>query len=452
MRGAAGTERGSFMSGTLRDRYGLVLSTASGDAAARYREGMDRLLAYARGADEAFAAASAADEGFALPHAGQAMLALFVGDGAGARAALGRAQARVGDATRRERQHVAALATMVGGDAVRGLALLDEHLQEFPRDALAANQASSAIGFSGRPDREAYRAAFVERLAPAYGEDWWFDSALSFVYHETGRFDESRRLSERSLARCPANANASHNIAHVCFETLDHDGGTTFLADWLGGYDRGAPYHCHLAWHLALFELHRGHADRALEIHQRDIAPARNVRHALMDGPALLWRFGLYERAVSAPWRALADLGRRATRPGFVFGDIHAALAYAADGDERSLAAIVDSLRALHGKGHPHAGEVALPLVLGAAAFAAGDDAGALAHLEPVEREIHRMGGSHAQWELFEETMVVCYLRLGRHEDATRLLRRRLARRASPQDLRWLERAGGVTPSPPRVR
>lgn len=214
------------------------------------------------------------------------------------------------------------------------------------------NQASSAIYFSGRTDRATYRAAVVERLAAAYGEDWWFDTVLSFVYHETGRFEASRRLSERSLAGCPANANASHNIAHVCLETLDHDGGTAFLAEWLRSYDRGAPYHCHLAWHLALFELHRGHADRALVIHQRDIAPARNVRHALMDGPALLWRFSLYESPVGPPpWRALADLGRQAVQPGFAFGDIHAALADAGDGDERSLTAIVDSPRALHGKG-----------------------------------------------------------------------------------------------------
>jgi putative intracellular protease/amidase len=98
-------------------------------------------------------------------------------------------------------------------------------------------------------------------------------------------------------------------------------------------------------------------------------------------------------------------------------------------------------LRALHAKGHPIAGIVALPMALGAAAFAAGDHAGALAHLEPVEREFHRVGGSHAQWELFEETMVVCYLALARYDDALRLVRRRLARRASPRDRRWLDRA-----------
>jgi hypothetical protein len=51
------------------------------------------------------------------------------------------------------------------------------------------------------------------------------------------------------------------------------------------------------------------------------------------------------------------------------------------------------------------------------------------------------MGGSHAQWELFEETMVACYLRLGRHEQATRLLRRRLAHRRSARDLAWLHSA-----------
>ena len=63
---------------------------------------------------------------------------------------------------------------------------------------------------------------------------------------------------------------------------------------------------------------------------------------------------------------------------------------------------------------------------------------------------MHRVGGSHAQWELFEETMVVSYLALERFDAALRLVRRRLSRRASPRDLRWLERANAglaATPS-----
>jgi lipopolysaccharide biosynthesis regulator YciM len=136
----------------------------------------------------------------------------------------------------------------------------------------------------------------------------------------------------------------------------------------------------------------------------------------------------------------MAELAARGARPGFIFGDIHAALAYAASGDQAALSALIEGLRALAAKGHPTA-SVAAPLVEGAAAFAAGDLAGALAHLEPVEDQMHRMGGSHAQWELFEETMVVCYLRLGRHEQAARLLGRRLAHRRSTRDLVWLRSA-----------
>src|SRR5213596_523336 len=416
------------------DRYGLPLSTSSAVAAEHYQAGMDRLLAYGYGADQSFAAAVAADGEFALAHAGAALVALFQGEGAAAKASVERARGLIGGATRRERQHVEALAAVAGGEAARGLALIEEHVREFPRDALLVHQAGSTIGLGGRIDREELRAAFVERLAPAYGDDWWYQSALAFTYHELDRFEESRRLSERSLQQYPGNANASHNIAHIHFETLDNDGGAAFLGDWLATYDPRASFHCHLAWHLAMFELHRGRYARAHAIFERDILNAVNPRLAMIDGLALLWRFRL-DGEPDAPlaWRSLADLAAKVSRPGFVFGEIHAALAYAACGDDQALATLVDGLRALDAKGHPIAGAVALPMVQGTAAFVAGDHAAALAHLEPVEGELHRVGGSHAQWELFEETMVACYLALERYDDAGRLVRRRLSRRASPR-------------------
>ena len=427
---------------SLTDRYGLALSTASLEAARHYQDGMDRMLAYGFGADQAFAAAIAADEGFALAHAGAALFSLFQGDGASAKTSIERAQSLAAGATRRERQHVGALAVIAGGEAARGLALIEEHVKEFPRDALLVNQAGSTIGLGGRADRETFRVAFIERLASAYGDDWWYQSALGFTYHEVARYDESRRLSERSLAQYPGNANASHNIAHVCYETVDHDGGVAMLSDWLSGYDRRAPFHCHLAWHLALFELQRGRPERALAIYEQDIAPSSNPRLAMIDGSALLWRFGLYdEEKGPLPWRPLADLATRVTRPGFIFGDVHAALAYASAGDRAALSALIAGLEALHAKGHPIAGTVALPLVRGVAAYVDRDFAGALALMESVDGEIHRVGGSHAQWELFEETIVVCQLRLGRLDAAQRLIRRRLGFRRSPRDLAWLEHA-----------
>ncbi len=426
----------------LIDRYGLAISTSSAAAAERFQDGMDRLLSYGPAAEESFAAALEADDGLAVAHSGVALLAVGRGDEATARAAVVRARDTVAGASRRERQHVEALGALIGGETERGLALVDEHVAEFPRDALLVNQAGSAIGFAGGGDREERRAAFLERLAPAYGDDWWFQSALAFTYHEVDRFEESRRLSERSLQQYPGNANASHNIAHICFETVDTDGGAAFLEEWLAGYDARASFHCHLAWHQAMFELQRGRHTRALEVFHRDIVGAVNPRLAMIDGSALLWRFRLAgQPAEPEAWRRLADLAGRVSRPGFVFGEVHAALAYAACGDHAALAKLCDGLRALGEKGHPIAGSVALPVAQGIAAVAAGDHAAALAHLEPVEAEFHRIGGSHAQWEIFEETMVACYFALERYDDALRLVRRRLERRASPPDRHWLDRA-----------
>jgi len=428
----------------ITDRYDLPISTTSATAAERFQHGMDMLLAYGPGAAEAFADAVHADDRMAVAHAGLAMVAVAQGDAATARAAADRARDVVGGATRRERQHVEALGTLLAGDTARGLALIDEHIAEFPRDALLVNQAGSAIGFAGARDREQQRMAFLERLAPAYGDDWWFQSALAFTYHEVDRFEESRRLSDRSLAQYPGNANASHNLAHIHFELLDNEGGAAFLDEWLTKYDPRASFYCHLAWHLAMFELHRGRYAHAQAIFERDILGAVNPRLAMIDGSALLWRFKLDGQPESAlSWRSLADLAARVSRPGFVFGEVHAALAYAACGDDAAFARLVDGLRALDAKGHPIAGRVALPMVQGIAAFVAGDHAAALAHLEPVESEFHRVGGSHAQWELFEETMIVCYLEVERYDDGARLIRRRLSRRASPRDWQWLGRAIG---------
>ncbi|HXU91276.1 MAG TPA: hypothetical protein VFQ62_20700 [Methylomirabilota bacterium] len=426
----------------IADRYGLPIATRSAVAAARFQDGMDALLSYGAGADDAFVAALAADEALAVAHAGRALVAVMQGDAMAARDAAGKARDTVADATRRERQHVEALSALVAGDTVRGLALVDAHVAEFPRDALLVNQASSAIGFAGAADRETRRMAFLERLAPAYGDDWWFESALAFTYHEVDRFEESRRLSERSLRQYPGNANASHNLAHISFETLDTDAGAAFLNAWLASYDRRGPFHCHLAWHLAMFELHRGRYAEALAVFERDIVRSVNPRLAMIDGAALLWRFHL-DGHPHAPehWRSLSDLAARVSRPGFVFGEVHAAMTYAACGDDGALAKLLDGLQRLDAAGHPIAGPVVVPLVQGIAAFVVGDHAGALRNLEPVAADFHRIGGSHAQWELFEETMVVCYLALERYDDATRLVRRRLERRASPRDRRWLERA-----------
>jgi tetratricopeptide (TPR) repeat protein len=428
----------------LQDRYGLPLSTGSALAAERYVEGVDRLLSAAVDADVCLEQAIEADEGFALAHAALALRLQAQGKTPEATRHAERARALEGGVTQRERQHAEVIATAVRGEAPHALELAREHLRDFPRDALVLQQAGSLIAGSGRLERREERRALHAGLAGAYGDDWWFLGAHGFACHEVDRFEESRRYSERSLALRPGNANASHNLAHVFYETSDEAGGTHFLGGWLGGYDRRGPYHCHLSWHLALFELSSGHCRRALERYERDISPAvAQARTTLEDAASLLWRFQIYGCAAAPlPWEPVRALASRATaRPGNAFADAHAALAFAAAGDSAALARLVDGLRTLAAKGHLLAGEVVLPLVEGIAAFAERDYGEAIRLIEPLCDQVMRLGGSHAQQEVFADTLLEAYLRAGRFEPAETLLRVRLKRRSSARELFWLGRA-----------
>ena len=73
--------------------------------------------------------------------------------------------------------------------------------------------------------------------------------------------------------------------------------------------------------------------------------------------------------------------------------------------------------------------------------FVRGDYQAAARLLEPIAEDIARVGGSHAQQDVFEETLVAAWIRAGEPEKAARALERRFARRPSPRAERWLERA-----------
>ena len=55
----------------------------------------------------------------------------------------------------------------------------------------------------------------------------------------------------------------------------------------------------------------------------------------------------------------------------------------------------------------------AIDICRGIKAFADGDNDGAIRLLEPAMAEVVRIGGSHAQRELWEDTLIVAYLRGG---------------------------------------
>jgi uncharacterized protein HemY len=91
--------------------------------------------------------------------------------------------------------------------------------------------------------------------------------------------------------------------------------------------------------------------------------------------------------------------------------------------------------------------EVTLPLVQGISAFVHQDYVEAVRLMEPLFSldarydQLCRVGGSHAQREVFEDTLTEAYLRSGQSDKAETMIGQRLRRRESPRDLFWLARA-----------
>lgn len=407
-----------------RDRYDLPLTTSSDRSAAHYRDGMDCMLSAWHGAAEAFDKAIAHDPGFALAYIGRARVHQLNMEGSEARAMA--AQAR---------------------DLVAGVTPRD-----YPRDAQVLSLLLGAFGlyaFSGRPDHDTAKLAICERHAHHYGEDWWFLSYLGWSNTEAGNLTTGRKLSERAMALRSANANAAHGLSHAMFEQGDMEAGRSFLSQWMPAHDRQSFLHGHLAWHVALTALDAGDLDGALAIYERHIKPAGRPYPPLnifTDGTSLLWRLSLAgQTGLEAHWRDMASYGAKYfPQAGAHFADVHFALAAAANGD--GLKTRLAQLEARDADGMLAPGRAAIELSRGMLAFAEGDNAGAIRLLEPAISELSRIGGSHAQRELWEDTLIVAYLRAGHGDKAASRISARLDRRPSARDEAWSRGATGQRP------
>ncbi len=330
----------------------------------------------------------------------------------------------------RELSHIDIFRHLFSGQAVAALAAIRIHVKTWPRDALvlslAANQ-GGLIGMSGLPGREQDLAEFLDQLAPHYGEDWWFAAHHGMALSEIGRHDAARPKIERSLAQVRRNAYAAHAFAHLCYETGERDSGIAFMRDWLPLYDRSGGLYGHLNWHLGLFELHAGDLEAGLRLYN-DAFSADDHRGAvhqkLSDSSSFLWRSELAGHPRDhARWAKLVEYAReKIPRPGFSLADWHVALAFAVAGDDATLEDWVRAIEELVKAGRYPSGST-IPVVARAfAAFQRGDHAAAIDLIESMLPERERMGGSRAQVDLVEATLLRAYLDCGRDEEARRLL------------------------------
>jgi tetratricopeptide (TPR) repeat protein len=313
---------------------------------------------------------------------------------------------------------------------------LVEHAAAFPDDLFGAYFRFSSLVVSGVPGYRGRAMALVESDADRLSGDWRFDTLLAVVREEQRRYDEARTLADRALDDQPECAPAAHVIAHVNYETGEHTAGIAWLDEWRRGR---TPlfYGTHFPWHNALHALALGDIEAALARFRDEIGPA-----AVIDAGSLLWRCRLANADVhdngAAAAVAAAPVLEALPTPFAVF---NACLALAAAGDAAMLAAVSDRLEM---DTRPAFADLIAPIARGFLAMVDGRPDDTVALMEPLLDDLPRLGGSDAQREAVEDTLLRAFVAAGRAEEAEPLLRARLERRPHALDCQLLEivRAG----------
>jgi uncharacterized NAD(P)/FAD-binding protein YdhS len=433
-----------------RDPLGLPLSTTA-EAAAAYNAGLERLMRLQSGAEERLLEAAVLDPDFALAHAALAMLGHEAGAGVDVTGSLEAArEAARTRADERERSLVDVVGRRVEDVRRSGATALMNHIAQHPRDVLAVSAAVPTIAFSGVTDLQQEAWELVEGLAPAYGDHWWYISLLAFTRQDQSRFDDAGLLAESALSCEPTSGHAVHAQTHVLYETGKHDTGRAWLDHWVAESGRAASHRAHFSWHAALHELALGDTEAVRRRYYTQLAPptVTGVR-ALIDSASLLWRWCVTTSDWDAAAGTAAFPGESAPppidcvleaagvdlvdRPETPFVGLHSALAVAASGDLARLAALRAYCEA--------SGELTVRTTVAtvcAALLAAGErDWGQASRLlTDVLPGLPRVGGSAAQREIVEETLLFCLVNDGQAERALALLDGRLDRRTSPLDTR----------------
>lgn len=345
--------------------------------------------------------------------------------------AAAEAAARAVGGTARERAHLAALRDWAQGDWQGALARWEAILIDYPRDLVALRLAQYGTLYKG--DSEGLRDS-VARALHAWDESvagyGFVLGSYAFGLEESGEYAAAERAGRHAIAINPADVWAAHAVAHV-FEMQDRQ--REGIA-WIDGLDRewGELHNFvfHIRWHRCLYHLELAQYDRVLDLYDREIrAESTDEYLDISNGAALLWRLEQLGVDVGARWAELAERSAgRLDDHVLVFADLHYAIALAAAG-AGGVETWLQSSRAFAANGgESQSAVMAEPgLGLAAAAFAhrRGEWGRAVELLLPLRPAIHRIGGSRAQRDLFEQMLIDAALRDGRFALARALLSER---------------------------
>ena len=417
------------------DAQRLQLTTASDAAVASYNAAVEALAGFKIDPAVHAKAALEADPDFAMGHCLRGYFYLMLGVPAvHAKAAACLDRAEQGVATPREHGHFLGLQAWCDGDLLGAVERWEKLLIEHPRDLMALNLTTSFYFQSG--DARNLRDT-VARVLPAWSEETpghgYVLGKYAFGLEECGEYERAEELARRAVEINGKDIWAVHAAAHVMETQGRTADGIAWLDETEAGWSGCAFFVHHVWWHKAVFHIARDELDAGLQLYDDRVRDDfSEIIYDMHDAAALMWRLELAGIDVGIRWGELADISKAHIGDhNDAFTDAHFTMCLAGAGRVGAVSDMIDSMRSYAASRPVTMAEimrdVGIEASLGLAAYRAGDHALAVDSLLPIRYRIHRIGGSHAQRDLFAQTLIEAALRCGRFALARALTAERSA-------------------------
>jgi hypothetical protein len=404
----------------MKDSAGHELSGASARSRDALEQALHQFRCYIGDPVAKVESALAESSGLAMGHVLKAYLHLL-GTEPGALPVARAAQEATAalPANDRERRHLQAIGHVIEGRWRAAAITLEDLSVEYPRDALALQAGHMIDFFVG--DSRMLRDR-IARALPAWDKGVpGYHAVLgmhAFGLEETGDYARAEAQGRLSVELEPRDGWGQHAVAHVMEMQGRRRDGVAWMRANPEAWSRDSFFAVHNWWHVALFHLGLGEIDEVLALYDGPVyGKASSVVLEMIDASAMLWRLHLRGVDVGNRWDAIARNWEPVASAGnYAFNDMHAMMAFVGAGRVKAADAVLEAQRAAMdaaGDNAQFTREVGHAATRAIKAFGDGDYGETVRLLRPIRSYAHRFGGSHAQRDLLDLTLIEAASRAG---------------------------------------
>ena len=419
---------------SLKDPQGYSLTGANEKAVDLYAQAVGELQCYIGDPVATIDAALAESPNFVMGHCFRAYLHILATE----RTAMPEAESSFKSvtplpATDRETGHIAAIQKFLEGNMHGGIEALESILLDYPRDAVAMQTAHLWDFFVG--DARSLRDRVARQLPQWSASIPGYHALLgmyAFGLEETGDYRRAEDFGHQAIGLNTRDAWAQHAVAHV----YEMQGREQEGIDWMESREvhwaTDNFMSVHNWWHLAMYYLDLGNVERVMNLYDDRIRIDRSeVALDMVDASSMLWRLHLRNIDVGERWNEIAGAWDPVAEDAFyAFNDFHAMMAFVGSGNTEAARRLLSAQEARVGKGGSNdamTAGVGLPLCKALYAFSHGDYGRTIELIRPVRTIANRFGGSHAQRDVIDLTLIESAFRDGQLGLAQALSNERMA-------------------------